>query len=102
MVIRILDYISQVDSYRDGQRIYDLIAAPLANGEDVVLSFEGVDAVPSSFVNASILRVAEILPVSAVKAHLKIVDSTRQINDLVRSRMRFLEQSRGPAVARSS
>jgi hypothetical protein len=95
MVIRILDHVQSFSSYEDGDRIFQLIVEPIERGEDVVLSFEGIDAVPSSFLNASILRLAERVPVAEIKAHLRLINSTKQVNDLLRSRMKFLEtQSR--------
>ncbi len=98
MVIRILDHVAQASSYADGDKIYELIAPQIARGENVVLSFEGVDAVPSSFINAAIVRLVEVVPISAIKAHLAVVESTRQINDLIRSRIAFLDHPRNLSI----
>lgn len=92
MVIKILEHVKNFSTYEDGDCIFRLIVGPVERGEDVVLSFEGIDAVPSAFLNASILRLAERVPVSAIKAHVRLVDSTKQVNDLLRSRMSFLER----------
>jgi hypothetical protein len=91
MVIRILDHVKQCSSYEDGEVIYRLISASIANGQDVSLSFSGVDALPSAFVNASIVRLVEVATPSAIRQHLKILDSTKQINELIRSRIAFVE-----------
>lgn len=91
MVIRILDHVQQCSSYEDGEVIYKLISGPIANGQDVSLSFAGVDALPSAFVNASIVRLVEVATLSAIRQHLKILDSTKQINELIRSRIAFVE-----------
>lgn len=91
MVIRILDHVKQCSSYEDGEVIYKLIFQSIANGQDVSLSFSGVDALPSSFVNASIVRLVEVATPSAIRQHLKILDSTKQINELIRSRIAFVE-----------
>ena len=90
MVIRILDHVVQAESYADGEKIFVLIADSIKRGEDVTLSFDGIDAVPSSFVNAAVVRLVEIVSINAIKAHLHVVDSTRQINSLIRDRMAFL------------
>lgn len=93
MVVRILDHVAQCATYADGDAIFQIIAPAIVKGEDVTLSFEGVDAVPSSFVNASIVRLIESVALSELKRHLKVVHSTRQINDLIRSRIDFLSQN---------
>ncbi len=93
MVIRILDHVEHCASYADGDKIFQLIAPLVERGEDVVLSFSGVDAVPSSFINGSVVRLAEVVSVAEIKSHLKVVDSTRQINDLIRTRIAFLAKT---------
>jgi STAS-like domain of unknown function (DUF4325) len=90
MVIRLLDYIEHCSSYAEGEVIFNLLAPAIKSGEDVTLSFDGVSAVPSAFVNGALVRLAEETSISAIQKHLKIVNSTRQINDLVRSRFAFL------------
>jgi hypothetical protein len=70
--------------------IFSIVAPLIERGEDVVLSFEGVDAVPSSFINAAVVRLIEVVSLSEVKKHLGVIHSTRQINELIRSRFAFL------------
>ena len=90
MVIRILDHVEHASTYEDGDVIFKLISTPIKSGEDVVVSFEGIQAVPSAFINASLVRLAELTTVGEIRAHLKISQSTRQINDLIRSRFDYL------------
>lgn len=90
MVIRILDHIEHASSYEDGDVIFKLISTPISRGEDVVVSFDGIQAVPSAFINASLVRLAELTTVGAIRAHLKITHSTRQINEIIKSRFDFL------------
>jgi hypothetical protein len=90
MVIRILDYVEHASTYEDGDVIFKLISGPIVNGDDVVVSFDGIQAVPSAFINASLVRLAELAPIVEIRAHLKIAQSTRQINELIRSRFDFL------------
>lgn len=93
MVVRILDHVANCSSYADGDTIFNIIGPVIQRGEDVVLSFEGVEAVPSSFVNASIVRLIEIVSLKEIKTHLKVIKSTRQINALIRGRIDFLAQT---------
>lgn len=90
MVIRLLDHVEHCSSYSEGEIIFNLLAPAIRNGEDVTLSFDGVAAVPSAFVNGALVRLAEETSIEAIRKHLRIIDSTRQINDLVRSRFAFL------------
>lgn len=98
MVVRILDHIDHCSSYADGDAIYQIIKPSFLKGEDVTLSFDGVDAVPSSFVNASVVRLIESVSLDEIKAHLRVVNSTKQINDLIRARIAFLDQRGAHAV----
>jgi STAS-like domain of unknown function (DUF4325) len=90
MVIRILDHVAQAATYADGEKIFTLIADPIRRRDHVTLSFDGIDAVPSSFINAAVVRLVEVVGIDVIKTHLGVVDSTRQINNLIRDRMAFL------------
>lgn len=90
MELRLLDHVSTCSTYSDGEVIFDLIAPRIEHGEDVTISFDGVKAVPSAFINAAIVRLLESISLEEVHAHLRIADSTRQINDLIKSRFDFL------------
>ena len=90
MVIRILDHVSQAATYADGEKIFGLIADPIRLREHVTLSFDGIDAVPSSFINGAVVRLVEVVAIDVIKTQLGIIDSTRQINNLIRDRMAFL------------
>ena len=96
MVIRLLDFVDHCATYDDGKVIFDLIQPKVAAGEDVTISFDGVDAVPSAFINSALVRLVESVPVDEVRKHLSIVNSTRQINELIRSRFGFVQQSTAP------
>lgn len=89
-LIRILDHVQSCSTYDDGNVIFELIAQHVQHGEDVTLSFAGVSAVPSSFINASIVRLAETVSLAEIRAHLSLSDSTRQINEMVKMRFDHL------------
>lgn len=93
MDIKLLDHVVTCSTYSDGEVIYDLIAQEIVGGNDVTLSFQGVSAVPSAFINASIVRLVESTSLDNVRRHLKISDSTRQINELILSRFEFLSKT---------
>ncbi|WP_462387304.1 STAS-like domain-containing protein [Acidovorax sp. Q11] len=95
VVIRIQEHAPQASTYADGQAIFDLLKPRLAQGEEVTLSFNGILAVPSAFINAAIVQLVEHVPLTQVRQQLRIADSTRAINNLIRTRLEFVERSAG-------
>jgi hypothetical protein len=85
-MIRGLDHVKSCSSYDDGNVIFELIAPRMQRGEPVTLSFDGVSAVPSSFVNAAIVRLAERMPLTQIRRYLGFANTTRQINEMVKGR----------------
>lgn len=81
--VRIKDHVEFAYTYEEGQKIYDLIAPSMIEGEIVTLSFDGLKAVPSSFLNAAVLQLAEKLSISDIKGQLRIQHSTNQINEMI-------------------
>lgn len=90
VAIRIADHVEHASSYDDGQKIFDLIAPAVLAGEQVQVSFAGIHAVPSAFINSAFLRLLEVTDFPRVQQTLRIVDSTKFINDLIRSRFAFV------------
>jgi hypothetical protein len=89
MVIRILDHIATPSSYSDGETIYRLISTELKAGRSVQVSFSDIKSIPSAFVNAAFIRLLEEFSFDDIKARLEIVESTRQINRLIKDRFAF-------------
>lgn len=95
MVVNVLQHVTHPSTYEDGDVIFKLIEPEIRAGRPVTLSFSGVSAVPSSFVNGAIVRLVESVPVEAIRARLRITDSTRQINELIKSRLEFVDSQSG-------
>jgi len=93
MVIRILDHVRTASTYGDGEVIFGLIANDLREGRDVEVSFEGIRAVPSAFVNGAFVRLVESISPDVIKARLRFKNSTRHINEMIRSRFDFVTGS---------
>jgi hypothetical protein len=89
MVIRLLDHVTRCSTYEDGEVIYRLLANELARGQEVEISFDGVLSVPSSFVNAALVKLLERFPFEVIRDKMTITHSTRQINELIKSRFEF-------------
>jgi hypothetical protein len=94
VVIRILDHVKTASTYEDGDVVFKLVAAALQRQEQVTVSFDGILSVPSSFINGALIRLVEVASFDTIRRYLQIADSTRQINDLLRSRFSFVESQR--------
>lgn len=89
MVIRVVDHVQTQSTYEDGAVIYRMIADELRAGRAVTLSFAGVKSIPSAFVNAALVKLLEEFEFDFIRSKLNIVDSTRQINRLIKDRFHF-------------
>lgn len=96
MVIRILDHVPQCYTWQDGAVILELIRKRFARDEEVVVSFDGVNDVPSSFVNAAFISLLDEYSFNYIRSRLKVIDSSWQINDMIKRRFAF--ETRGRAA----
>lgn len=87
--IRVLEHVDQCYNSADGLVIHDIVLRALRGNESVIVSFSGVDSVPSSFVNTALISLLKDIPFSTIKGRLKFVDTNSQINDMIRSRFAF-------------
>jgi len=98
-VIRILDHVKTFSTYEDGEVIYKLLADELRAGRSVTLSFAGIKSIPSAFVNAALVKLLEGFEFKDIQSRLAIVDSTRQINRLIKDRFYFATNANERRVA---
>lgn len=90
MVIYILEHVKTASSYEDGEVIFNLISSALKNNENVTLSFKNISSVPSAFVNSALIRLLETFDFDVIRNKLTFIDTTKHINDLVKSRFAFV------------
>jgi len=88
MVMRVLDHVAQCYTAKDGFVIARLVSRALTKSEKAILSFDGVSDVPSSFVNAAFVSLLDDFSFDQIRANLAVINSTRQINDMILRRMR--------------
>ena len=88
-LIRVLDFVERCYNSDDGQIIHDLIIERLAQEVELTVSMEGVDWVPSSFVNAAFISLLDMLSFNDIKKRLRFVNTTSQINEMIRTRFNF-------------
>ncbi|QLG88779.1 STAS-like domain-containing protein [Chitinibacter bivalviorum] len=90
--LRVLDLVKQAYTYEDGVVISDIVIRTFHENEKVTLSFYGIDAIPSSFANGCFVRVLESFGLQKIKENLSVIDSTKQINSMIKSRLVFESQ----------
>lgn len=90
--VRIIDHVKQASTYDDGQVIFNLIASDIRSGKPVEVSFEGLHAVPSAFINAALVQLVETVPLSQIFGTLNITHSTKFINDMILRRFKFIAE----------
>lgn len=89
MVIRVLNIVEHCYSDADGEKVYKVIVNYIKRQEPVVVSFEGVDVVPSSFVNAAFITLLDNFSFETIKKLLSFVNTTSQTNEMIKNRFLF-------------
>lgn len=89
MVINVLDHVERCYSNADGEVICTLIHPGLSRNEQVVVSFSGVDSVPSSFVNSAFIALLDDVDFETIRKNLRFINSTKQINEMIKKRFMF-------------
>ena len=87
MVIRILDIVPGADTAEQGEAVYSRLQTALENGGSVTVSFDGLDIATSSFVATAFLPLLEQHSFGDLKRRLHVINSTRKINQMIKSRM---------------
>lgn len=90
MVIRILDHVQTASSYEDGDVIFKKISSEIKQDKLITISFQGISSVPSAFVNAAFIRLLEEFSFEKIRNSLRFIDTTKNINELIKSRFNFV------------
>lgn len=99
MVIRISDLVTSCDTADQGDVVLTALCKALSQDRYVALSFSGMSTATSSFVNAAFVRLLEAMSFDEIKARIAITASTRQINEMIRYRLRYESEKTNKAVA---
>ena len=89
VVVRVLDHVDHAYNSTDGQMVYDQVLPYMQRNEVVFVSFDGIDSLPSSFVNAAFIQLLDTFSFDKIKELLRFTSSTQQINEMIRSRFSF-------------
>jgi hypothetical protein len=94
VMINVLELVPHCYSWEDGEVVGRAIALGLRSNQSVTVSFAGVEDVPSSFVNAAFVGLLPEFGFDRIRSGVSVVRSTRQINDMIRRRLRFETEKR--------
>jgi hypothetical protein len=97
MQLSIKDVAGGADTAAQGDSILKSLSLALKEGGIVTLDFSGVTTATSSFTNAAMVPLLSEYSFEHLREHLRVVKSTRQINDMIKSRLE--RASSGPAAA---
>jgi hypothetical protein len=87
MVIRIADVVPGANTSDQGSKVYDVLCNAMRTPGQVTVSFDGIQTATSSFVHAAIVALLDDFPYGDLKDRLRITSSTRQINDMIKTRL---------------
>lgn len=97
MVVRVLDHVKSASSYEDGEVIFRIIFDEITRDKNVQINFNGITSVPSAFVNSAFIRLLEHFSFEKIRERLTFIESTKQINDLIKSRFEFVVKNSSPS-----
>jgi hypothetical protein len=89
MDLNVLDHVKRCYTSQDGAVVAALIRANFCQDNHVTVSFTGVGDVPSSFINTAFISLLDDFSYDFIRSHLSVIDSTRQINSLIKRRFDF-------------
>jgi hypothetical protein len=87
VTIQIHDLVAGANTADQGNMVFPHLRAAMAGGAPFVVSFGEIQTATSSFVNAAFVRLLKDFSFGDIKHRMRVVDSTRQINQMIRTRL---------------
>lgn len=87
MVIQVRDLVVGADTADQGAVVYARLHVAMKSGKPFVVSFSRIQTATSSFVNAAFVRLLKDYSFGDIKKRMKVTESTRQINEMIRTRL---------------
>lgn len=76
-------------SNEDGDVLFNRIHNEFKKGRKVLVSFEGIYALNTSYINSAFVQLLDYYSYSFIKEHLMLINSTGFINKAVKHRIEF-------------
>lgn len=86
VTITIKDHVSEGFTNDDGALLYGVIQKHLYENDLIVLSFEGMTSISSSFLNSSLVQVKEEIGFNELKRRFRFIKTNQSINSTIRTR----------------
>lgn len=93
MVVVVKEIAGSADTADEGARVAAVLKRQLRETGEVTLSFAGLQTVTSSFLNTAIVPLISEFSLDYFKTHVRVVSSTRQINEMIKKRFEDRSQS---------
>lgn len=87
--LKIHELIKHAYTFEDGYVIFEEAIKYLDEGIPITISFEKIDSIPSSFTNGCFIELLKKYGIATLKEKIAIIHSTRQINEMIKSRIEF-------------
>jgi hypothetical protein len=87
MVIQVRDLVGGADTADQGNIVFSHLHSAMKAGKPFVVSFDKIQTATSSFVNAAFVRLLKDFSFGDIKKRMRVTDSTRQINQMIRIRL---------------
>jgi hypothetical protein len=87
MVIQVNTLIATAITETDGDTVFAQLNRELECQDVVTLSFFGLKTASTSFVNTAFVPLLDLMSFGEIKRRLRIVESTRQINHVIKWRL---------------
>jgi STAS-like domain of unknown function (DUF4325) len=85
--IKVRDIAGRADTADQGAMLYRVLLERLDRPGQVIVDFDGLTTATSSFCNLAFVQLLARWKLADLKKRLRVVNSTRQINEMVRSRL---------------
>ena len=77
----------RADTADQGAAVYRALQAALSGHGSVDVDFQGITTATSSFANIAFVQLLTRWGLAEIKRRLRVVNSTRQINEMIKSRL---------------
>ncbi|MEK4758950.1 STAS-like domain-containing protein [Viridibacillus sp. FSL E2-0187] len=93
ITVSVLDYVDSCYSNDDGAVVFEIIDSLLNKKNKVIVSFEGINSITSSFTNTAFVELIKKYDMDFVKQNLSFVKSNKAINQMIKSRFDFFSNN---------
>lgn len=89
VLITIHHHVGRCYSNQEGMIIKKMIDEHLKSNQQVIVSFDGINGVTSSFVNTAFIELLKDYDFNFIKSHLRFVNTSKQVNEMIKDRFKF-------------